>query len=286
MRIALIDIGSNTIRLVVYDGDKEIENTADHAGLVAEVSEGKITPAGISKLTTALVSMKKRAIELGSEKIYAFATASLRDIEDKEGLISFIEETSGIKIEIISGEAEAMYDYYGIRSIYNEKNGVAFDLGGGSCQIILFRYGTVREFLSMPIGSLRLYSDIVSDILPDDEEINRIARVVRKNLSNMPLVKNEGFKKIYAMGGAAHALAAISQKCFGADGKTLGRELLLKICAMSAAEIQAVEPKRVKTIVPAALTIMEIMDYVQAEEILVTPAGVRDGVLNYVREMQ
>jgi len=111
MRIALIDIGSNTIRLVVYDGDKEIENTADHAGLVAEVSEGKITPAGISKLTTALVSMKKRAIELGSEKIYAFATASLRDIEDKEGLISFIEETSGIKIEIISGESEAMYDY-------------------------------------------------------------------------------------------------------------------------------------------------------------------------------
>ena len=182
MKIALIDIGSNTIRLVVYDGTEEIENTADYAGLVAEVSNGKISPSGIMKLSSSLIKMKKRAEELGCDEIYAFATASLRGVEDKEGLVSYIEEVTGLRMEIISGEAEAMYDYYGIRSIYNEKHGIAFDLGGGSCQMILFKYGKIREFLSMPIGSLKIYSDYVYGLLPDAEEKSRIGRIIRKKI--------------------------------------------------------------------------------------------------------
>ena len=86
MKTALIDIGSNTIRLVIYDGKKEIKNTAVYAGLISDVYEGEISQEGIFKIVSALRSMKKTANEYSCDEIYAFATASLRDISDKDGL--------------------------------------------------------------------------------------------------------------------------------------------------------------------------------------------------------
>lgn len=280
MRTALIDIGSNTIRFVAYQQDKQIENFAEHAGLIADVSEGKISANGISKLVNALTAMNKRAAELQCDNVYAFATASLRSIDDKKGLSDYIRSASGVEIDFISGEQEAMYDFEGLRSMYSESSGAAFDLGGGSCQLMYYEKDKVREFKSLPIGSLKLYTEYVSGEIPTAEEKGRIARSVRARLSDLALLKNCGAPKLYAMGGAGFALAKISAHLFGGDGKTLTRDELGKITEVSEAELLSIVPKRVKTAIPAAVTMLEILKFTHAGEIEVTSAGVRDGILH------
>lgn len=277
MRNALIDVGSNTIRFVAYDGNKEIDNYADYAGLIAEVKDGELSAGGIGKIINALSKMNIRAESLGCKDIYAFATASLRDIKDKSALISLIKELCGIELQIISGEDEAKYDYYGLRAVNNVKDGAAFDLGGGSCQILVFSDNEVLEWSSFPIGSLKLHSEFVSGILPDIYERDAISEHVSKNISKLNKFHHCGCKVLYGMGGAAFALSALSAEYL--SGHVTWNELS-KICTFSEEQITAVVPKRLKTVIPAALTMMELLKYSGAELIIPTKAGVREGILH------
>lgn len=279
MKTALIDIGSNTIRLVIYENNKEIKNTAVYAGLISDVSDGKISPEGIFKIISALNSMKKTATEYECGDIYAFATASLRDISDKDGLCGCIYESTGIKIEIISAEKEAYYDFLGLKSVLNIDSGAAFDLGGGSCQIIVFEKNLPRESASFKIGSQRLYDEFVSGVIPSEEEIGAVRRYVRRCISDMALLKGIGCEKIYAMGGAVFALCALKEKYFPSGSSCLTKNDFKNIMTLSEDKIKAVVPKRLKTVIPAAATMLEILNYTAAEQICATGAGVRDGIL-------
>lgn len=279
MKTALIDIGSNTIRLVIYDEKKEIKNTAVYAGLISDVYEGEISQEGIFKIVSALRSMKKTANEYSCDEIYAFATASLRDISDKDGLCDFIYQATGIKIDIISEQKEAYYDYMGLRSIYDDENCVAFDLGGGSCQIIVCEKNSPREVKSFKIGSQRLCDCFVSEVLPNEDECGAIRRCVRRAVSDMVLLKGIGCSRVFAMGGAVFALTKLKRECLQSDGEYLTKDDLEKITHLSHEKIEAIVPKRLKTVIPAAYTMLEILEYTGAERIIATPVGVRDGIL-------
>ena len=275
---ALIDIGSNTIRLVVYEGFKEIENYAEYAGLIADVSNGEISPVGIGKIITALLSMRKRAETLCASNIYAFATASLRDIEDKESLVSCIKAATGIEVEMISGEAEAYYDYLGLKKVDNIQDGAAFDLGGGSCQIMVFRNDNVEGAVSLPLGGLKLHTEFVKGNIPSSDEREQLAEYVKsKVLSFKPFI-NCGFSRLCAMGGSVFALDSLAKVYFGDDCRLDG-EVLKKLCTLTEEQICNVVPKRLKTVVPAAIVMLELLETSGAEEIVITTAGVRDGIL-------
>ncbi len=278
MKNALIDIGSNTIRLVVYDGYNETENYADYAGLIADVSEGEISPVGIGKIVKSLTDMKSRAIELGAENIYAFATASLRDINDKESLISLIKSATGIDLEIITGEEEAYYDYLGLKCVNNLTDGIAFDLGGGSCQLMVFRNDEVEGSVSFPLGGLKLHTDFVKDNLPTEFEMEKISEFAISKVKTFDAFKNCGFNKLYAMGGSVFGLNSLIKEYFGSDSK-LTAETLKKVCSLSEQQIFAVAPKRLKSLIPAALVMIILLEISGANEITITQAGVRDGIL-------
>ena len=217
MYCGMIDIGSNTIRLVIYESRAgewlQRENVADYAGLISDVSDGKISEEGIGKIISALNGMKEKCAEWGCEKIYAFATASLRDIADQAGLRVLILEKTGIEIHFISGMEEAWYDYMGLQSQYQLSKGIAFDLGGGSCQMAFFEYQQVPEYGSMKIGSLRLYDEFVAGDFPTAAEMDKLRRKVRRELADFALCKGAKFPEIFGMGGAARAALKL-QSCF------------------------------------------------------------------------
>ena len=280
MKNALIDIGSNTIRLVIYDNLKEIENVADYAGLIADVKDGMISAGGIAKIICALTKMKKTSADFGCENIYAFATASLRDIQDKESLVEAIKQATGLQIDIISGEAEAEYDYGGLKAVNNIRDGAAFDLGGGSCQLMVFKNNSVEQSVSLPIGSLKLYTDLITNILPSADEVNKISSKVAKELGAIEKLSQCGFEEIFAMGGAVFALCALDKNYLGGNGTTLTKDSLTGIMTLSHDDILKLVPKRDKTVVPAAITMLEILKFSGAKRIVATPAGVRDGILH------
>jgi len=278
----LIDIGSNTIRLVIYEDKKEIFNTADYSGLISYVKDGKLSDEGLKKLTDVLIAMKKISAEYEAESLYAFATASLRDICDKETLIFEIANRTGITIDIISGQAEAMYDYIAIKDCFGTTSGAAFDLGGGSCQLMYFENGLLPECKSMPIGALRMYNTYVSGVLPTKSERREIERCVRKNLSDFGLLKGYGKVPLFAMGGAACTLYSITEKLTKKCKTVYTASDLESIAALDEEIIRLVAPKRLTTIVPAIITILEILKYIGTDEIQITEIGVRDGIVKNI----
>lgn len=279
---SLLDIGSNTIRLVIYDGKKEIFNTPDYTGLISYVKDGKLTEEGFEKLTDVLIKMKKLSEEYKATTLYAFATASLRDISDKDSLILKIKETTDIKIDIISGQQEAMYDYLAIKDCFGTSTGAAFDLGGGSCQLMYFENGSLPECKSMPIGALRMYNTFVSGVLPTASERIEIERCTRKNLSDFGLLKAYGKVPLFAMGGAACTLYSITKKLTGKGKTVYSIPDLESIAALDEEIIKQVAPKRLTTIVPAIITVIEILKYIGTDEIQITEIGVRDGIIKQI----
>ena len=276
MRVSLIDIGSNTIRLVIYEDGREILNIANHANLISAVRNGEMSVEGLSKLVSCLKEMKIKIKEHKCDDTYAFATASLRDISDKESLCSCVKELTGIEIDIISGDEEAIYDYLGLKKLHGVESGMAFDLGGGSCQIIVYDNGEVKGHKSLKIGSLKLYGDFVSGLLPDRNEKEKISAHVKEQLLGLEYAENTGCERIYAMGGAAYALMQLSERYFG--GEKLDVNTLQKITELSESEILAVCPKRLKTVIPAAVTVIEILNFSKSMYLYPTTAGVRDGI--------
>lgn len=281
MKYALIDIGSNTIRLVIYNiqnGTSTIElNTADHLGLLSYVSNGEINNSGKLRLISILKQMKKISIDMSCDLIYAFATASLRNVSDKDSLVEEVFNCSGIKIDMLSGEQEAIYDFHGLENCHKISSGIAFDLGGGSCQLMSFKSKEILEYSSMPIGSLLLYNKFVSGDFPTLEEQEKISNYVFENLSVFKNIESIDTNTIYAMGGATRAFLSLSPS----DSKTniITKEQVKSILSISPEYIEEKVPKRKSTIIPAAITVLTILNFCKCEKIHVTDCGVRDGIL-------
>lgn len=283
---SVIDIGSNTIRLVIYDTSetppKELLNKAEYASLISYVGNGELSLQGIDVLTKALNSLKKISEDFGCSRLYAFATASLRDVQGKDSLIDTIYHNTGIVMDILSGTEEVMYDYDGLKAAYNVKTGAAFDLGGGSCQLMYFENGTLIEYKSMPIGALRMYNMFVSETLPNQKERDAISRFVRKHLADFALLKEQGKISLYAMGGAASTVMSMHKKLSGEKKSVFTIDELELITEFNEDIISKLAPNRLKTIIPAMIVILEICKYIGANEIRVTRYGVRDGIIKRI----
>ncbi|MGL5530673.1 MAG: hypothetical protein ACRDCZ_01570, partial [Culicoidibacterales bacterium] len=163
MKYAVIDIGSNSVRCVIFAYDeqnhrlKKLENLREYPQLLHYVNEKKLTKQGIDVLAQALTKFKKVIESLGVETVFCVATAALRAAENQEEIITRIFEKTTIKIEIISPEMEA---YYGLMAMRLEepslKDAVLVDMGGGSTEISLVRQQKIVQMKSFPYGVVNL----------------------------------------------------------------------------------------------------------------------------------
>ena len=109
--INIIDIGSNTIRLVTYDKRKAVSNFGVNSEIISDTKNGILSGCGIDKLCDAILDLiKKRE----NEEIYAFGTYAMRVLRNKEEVEKRVFEKTGINIDILSGKQEAEYDFYGL----------------------------------------------------------------------------------------------------------------------------------------------------------------------------
>lgn len=278
MKIGVIDIGSNTVRLAVYESEtlEVVKNGVNYAGLIAYVDDGVISDDGKRVLCSAVSEMKSLAEEAECDKTVAFATASLRDIADKEGLIREVYEHTGVKMEIISGEKEAEYDYLGLKLYFDVKTGAVFDLGGGSAQLITFKDGKVTGHMSKKIGALKLYKTFVKETFPKREEEEKIREYVKGELSGF-LSDNNEF--VFAMGGASSAIKKLYKAMFGKIKDEFSISELKSFMDVPENIIKAVIPERLYTIRPALIAIEEICNVLKTDKIKCVTCGVRDGFI-------
>lgn len=194
MKVGIVDIGSNTIRLVVYDvidmTYKEILNQRSFAGLIEYVDDDRLSQTGMDKLVKTLSNIKELTYLVRCDKVFYFATASLRGLSNSIDLLTYIKKELDIDIDIITGEEEAYFDYVSLKNSKITKTGLGIDLGGGSCQVFAFDGDDVEKSNSFRIGSLLLYKTFVSSLFQRKEKRKQLRTMFWQNWRKVRNLKN------------------------------------------------------------------------------------------------
>jgi exopolyphosphatase/guanosine-5'-triphosphate,3'-diphosphate pyrophosphatase len=289
--VAVIDIGSNSVRLVVYQSMTRsllpIFNEKTLCGLGREVqSTGLLAPDAVAK---ALISLKRfralcRVQQVG--RVYAIATAACRDAKNGPDFIAKAERICGVPIEILSGPREARLSALGVISGIHNPDGIVGDLGGGSLELIDVRGNAARSGVTLPLGGLAL-QDLAH------KSLKRAERIVKNELSGVSQLKAGRGRTFYAVGGTWRALARIHiiqsgyplQVMHGyslpaAEALDFARRLRRLAAANMLADIEVVTDARRPLLTYAALVLEYIIRVGKPKAIVFSTFGVREGLLH------
>lgn len=288
MKAAIVDVGSNTIRTVVYEvvgkSFSPLADLEEYAGLIRFVRDGRLTQEGLECLSQAMGRMAAFLNEQACEVTACFATASLRGIENFSQAANLVKETCGLELKLLSDGEEADCDYWGLRCAVDVQDGLCADLGGGSCQVLRFANAKVEAWTSIPCGCLAMYSRFVKGILPTPLEQEQIRREVYRHLESASGLAGGG-QVLYFMGGTAFALQKLAQQVTGQKLLRIPVDVLKKLQEDSQREAEFLPmlerevPKRVKTILPGLAVVLAVCEFLQVKEIQTVKNGVREGYL-------
>lgn len=176
MLYGIIDIGSATIRLAVYliEGDRVemLLKRKELVGLASYVQpDGMMSREGIDQAIRVLQKFKEFLYNFNITQVDAFTTAALRNAKNSEAAVGAIEHEVGLPIRVITGDEEATYDFIGATHGIQEADGLLIDIGGGSTEVVAYRDRSIRQKVSLPIGSLAFATKYVKGVLPTTLEI-------------------------------------------------------------------------------------------------------------------
>ncbi|MGI6721284.1 MAG: hypothetical protein ACOX4I_01810 [Anaerovoracaceae bacterium] len=291
---AVIDIGSNTVRLSLYEAvGKYIEkliNKKETVGLANHIGkDNRLTEHGLTRLLVTLKSFDLLIKRMNVKKVIAFATASLRNIDNTGEVLDAIKESVDFDVRVLSGEEEGTFGYMG--AIYNSgmKDGILMDIGGGSTEIVLFTKGELRSVRSLPIGSLNLFRNHVNDLLPTNKEIKGIKEDVKTYLKKLcgPQFESIGFE-ICGIGGTARTLCKMynysqnaepANRIFPVSFMKKARHVLRDSRKDYIQVVLKTAPERIHTITPGMIILESAARLFDSHQVRISTFGVREGVL-------
>lgn len=292
MKYALIDMGSNSIRLSVYELDqtdfKILFREKIMAGLAGYVEHGRLTQEGIDCACRSLREFQNTLDLLHIRQMAVFATASLRNVSNTAQAVDRIHRVTGIPVEVISGEAEAEYGFQGAVCDVQTPEGLFVDIGGASSELALFSDRRVRQAVSVPVGSLKLYRDCVKKILPGKESRRRLEKTIQTAFDAAELKAFSASAHMVCVGGTARASLRLCRKLFGLpeDCRTFTAaqldSLSKQLCKSTrdAAElILRCEPERIHTLIPGVMVLQYLVRRFDVTDLTVSHYGVREGYL-------
>ena len=292
MKYAVIDLGSNTIRLVVY----EETNAEFHAlftqkftaGLAAYLQDGMMTPEGIRLICTTLQRCKMLLKEFTPCTTLAFSTAPLRNIRNTQEAIDQIYAETGYSVDVLTGLEEAYLDYYGVQRELPVESGLLFDIGGGSTEILTFAHDGTGVIESVPIGSLNLSKKHIAKLFPDKKERDAIRLQVQKSLKRHKLNHLPPYETLCGIGGTARTILQLlqamkvilpAQRTFTAEQFRKLKKFLWKKDSAAMELLTQYCPDRLHTIFSGILILETLILQGRCTTVYVCKYGVREGYL-------
>ncbi len=289
----VVDIGSNTIRLVIYHvhGNKiqKAVNKKYMVGLAGYITdEGEMTKFGVAKLIDTLKDIQLLLESIHVQKLFMFATASLRNINNTEKVLDQVKEETGFDIRILSGSEEAEYGYYGLLLEGARPTGIDIDVGGGSTELVLFNNSKIEFEASIPLGSLVLFDEYVSKIVPKKKEAQAIRNAMERKLCEFEFPQKRSTDTLFVEGGSGRAtLKLLRQKYPDAiRGNTYNVRYLRNFLNFYFEEkeectrlILKTSPDRIHTAIPGMIAIDTVVDHFDSNTITTISNGVREGFL-------
>ncbi|MEH2469419.1 exopolyphosphatase/guanosine-5'-triphosphate,3'-diphosphate pyrophosphatase [Nitrobacteraceae bacterium AZCC 2161] len=288
--VAVIDIGSNSVRLVVYESMSRslvtIFNEKALCGLGREVqTTGLLAKDAVTKALTALRRFRALCKIMKVGRVYAIATAAARDASNGPDFIAAAEKICGCGIEILSGPREARLSALGVISGIHKPDGLVGDLGGGSLELIDVKGNLVRTGVTLPLGSLALQD-------ASQKSPKRAEKIVKTALTGVAQLKAAHGRNFYAVGGTWRALARLHIIQSGyplrvmhgysipaAQALDFVRRLRRLATANILANIESIAEARQPLLVYAALVLEHIILTARPKTIVFSTYGVREGLL-------
>ena len=185
----IIDIGSSTVRMAVYDirgGDIEMLLKKKHVvGLAAYVKDGVMTQAGIDKAVEILEEFTGFLKCFHISRVAAFTTAALRNAKNSKEAVAEIERRTGLAIRVITGDEEATFDFIGATHAFGHQDGLLVDIGGGSTELVAFARGKIMQKVSLPLGATDFHARFSDDVLPTLAECRRMEEEAGRVLADI-----------------------------------------------------------------------------------------------------
>ena len=288
-RIAAIDVGSNTVLLLIAEGDPTagltiIAEAEDQPRLGAGLSAtGRLSQAAIARALETLARMREMCRAHGVSRIGAVATAAVRDAENGEEFVQLVR-AQGIPLKAISPETEAALSYRSAAHHFpGAERTLVADIGGGSLELIGSSGGRIRLSRSLPLGAVRLTELALS--------LSSLRDQIRRALDQSVPRREWAGSVVIGSGGTFANLAAMALAQRGVSGQPVHgvemsakeiENLLARLSALSPEErrqMPGLRPERADIIVAGVAVVAELLDQVNASSVKVNGYGLREGLL-------
>ncbi|MBE3555210.1 MAG: exopolyphosphatase, partial [Thermicanus sp.] len=293
---AVIDLGSNSVRLVVYQQgphgtQKEIDNLKQVVRLSNHINrEGRISEEGIRITVHVLRQFKQLCEAYEVEEIICVATQAVRIARNREELVERIYRETGIAVRILSGEEEARSGYLAVVNTIPLEEALTVDVGGGSTEITYFKDRKVMEKISIPYGGVNATKEFLEGDPPTSKEMKRLERTLLTELEKYPWTAGRRCPVI-GMGGAARAVAKIHQAQRQYPLSILHAyqmwpyevtgilELLRSTPLAKRKEMGGLSADRADIIIAGAAILDLVVRRAEANQFILSNKGLRDGIL-------
>lgn len=288
--LGVIDIGSNSVRLVVYEGAirsaAPLFNEKVLCGLGRELSStGKLADESVEQALQALTRFHAVARIIGVKNLRPIATAAVRDAKNGSDFIRRGEKIIGGKIEILSGSREAELVAQGIRMGFQAPDGISGDLGGGSLELVDIGSNGLKGSVTVPLGALRLMDATKGNP-------GKAAKLIDKELANIEWLEQGEARAFYVVGGTWRSLARVHMEQTDyplrvTHGYALSPQETLRFLKsiINAKKVSAipgvdvVNKARREALPYGALLLQKVLERVQPSEVVMSVYGIREGTL-------
>ncbi|MET8742965.1 Ppx/GppA phosphatase family protein [Streptomyces sp. NPDC004728] len=300
MRLGVLDVGSNTVHLLVVDahpGARPLPAHSHKAELrLAELldEDGAIGPEGVDRLVATVSDALQAAEDKGCEDVLPFATSAVREASNADQVLARVREETGVDLAVLSGAEEARLTFLAARRWYGWSAGrlLVLDIGGGSLEIA---YGIDEEpdaAVSLPLGAGRLTAGWLPGDPPDPAEVKALRRHVRARIARSVgeftrlgrpdhvVATSKTFKQLARIAGAARSTEGLYMQR-ALTRKSL-EEWVPKLAAMTAEQrggLPGVSEGRAAQLLAGALVAEGAMDLFGVEELEICPWALREGVI-------
>ena len=287
--VAIIDIGSNSVRLVIYEGPWRHASALHNEKAICAigrnmVSTGHLDEDGMAFALETLARFRELCDGHDVRDVGAVATAAARDASNGREFIRRAEKILGRPIRILSGEEEARIAAEGTLAGIPDADGLVADLGGGSLDMVTVKDGKTGAAATLPFGPLRLM-----DV--SEGNLNKARSVVEKGLDKLDFAKSLKGRALYAVGGIWRALAHVDMEEQDYPLRVLHHYVIpsgraVKLCRVvsglsrrSLEKMRSVPKRRAEALPYGALVMEEMIRGLSLKEIVVSAYGLREGVL-------
>jgi exopolyphosphatase/guanosine-5'-triphosphate,3'-diphosphate pyrophosphatase len=308
--IAIIDLGYNSVKISAYDIYKNGHYKKNfqrqeyvQIGLDLSKNNGLISKQNIERTASALLSFRKGLKEQDVDYVIPIATSAVRDAINQKEVIYDLKDQSGLYFNVLTGPEEGFFSYLGAQSYMHIPNGLFFDLGGGSMEVMHIQDYKIVKTVCAELGVLRLSEKFIefdqyknSDKFISRLDYGKLEKTISKNMplrTQFKLDKSHELKLV-AIGGTARSIYKFISKVFVLNLPFSHHHVFLEkrmidltnsiFSALSLHEmsnLRFVDPQRSKTITAGSFVLKILMEKLNFDTMFICPTGIREGVLEH-----